>query len=98
LERPLGAGLCEKNLRRKKARPGDKWHLDEVFTRIKGAIHISGVPWIRRAARWTFSFSRAAIKMNRAGIGGDLFTWEEGGGFEKPSGFEPAFVILFSLR
>ena len=26
-------------LRRRRARPGDKWHLDEVFIRIKGTIH-----------------------------------------------------------
>ena len=26
-------------LRRRRARPGDKWHLDEVFVRINGTIH-----------------------------------------------------------
>ncbi len=26
-------------LRRQRARPGDKWHLDEVFIKIKGKIH-----------------------------------------------------------
>jgi putative transposase len=26
-------------LRRRRARPGDKWHLDEVFVKIKGTIH-----------------------------------------------------------
>jgi putative transposase len=26
-------------LRRRQARPGDKWHLDEVFIRITGTIH-----------------------------------------------------------
>src|SRR6476620_4441969 len=26
-------------LRRRQARPGDKWHLDEVFIRIHGTIH-----------------------------------------------------------
>ena len=26
-------------LRRRRARPGDKWHLDEVFIRINGTIH-----------------------------------------------------------
>ena len=26
-------------LRRHRARPGDKWHLDEVFIRINGTIH-----------------------------------------------------------
>ena len=26
-------------LRRRRARPGDKWHLDEVFIKINGTIH-----------------------------------------------------------
>jgi len=26
-------------LRRRRARPGDKWHLDEVFIRINGTQH-----------------------------------------------------------
>ena len=26
-------------LRRRRARPGDKWHLDEVFVKINGTIH-----------------------------------------------------------
>ena len=26
-------------LRRRRARPGDKWHLDEVFLRINGTLH-----------------------------------------------------------
>src|SRR5947209_270793 len=26
-------------LRRRRARPGDKWHLDEVFIKINGALH-----------------------------------------------------------
>ena len=37
---------CEKfgesfahNLRRRRPRPGDKWHLDEVFIRIRGELH-----------------------------------------------------------
>jgi putative transposase len=27
------------NLRRRRPRPGDKWHLDEVLIRIQGALH-----------------------------------------------------------
>ena len=27
------------NLRRRRPRPGDKWHLDEVFLRIEGELH-----------------------------------------------------------
>jgi len=26
-------------LRRRRARPGDKWHLDEVFVKINGTVH-----------------------------------------------------------
>jgi putative transposase len=31
-----------RNLRRRRPRPGDKWHLDEVFIRINGEVHY---PW-----------------------------------------------------
>jgi putative transposase len=36
-------------LRRRRPRPGDQWHLDEVFIRIQGVQHYLGVPWIRMA-------------------------------------------------
>ena len=30
---------CANQLRRRRARPGDRWHLDEVFIRINGRQH-----------------------------------------------------------
>jgi putative transposase len=33
------AGSFAHNLRRRRPRPGDKWHLDEVFIRIQGELH-----------------------------------------------------------
>src|ERR1700756_1011338 len=34
----FGASFADK-MRRRRSRPGDKWHLDEVFIRIKGVLH-----------------------------------------------------------
>ena len=34
----FGASFADK-MRRRRPRPGDKWHLDEVFIRIKGELH-----------------------------------------------------------
>ena len=34
----FGACFADK-LRRRRPRPGDKWHLDEVFVRIGGVLH-----------------------------------------------------------
>jgi putative transposase len=34
----FGASFADK-LRRRRPRPGDKWHLDEVFIRINGGLH-----------------------------------------------------------
>ncbi len=45
-------------LRRRSPRPGDRWHLDEVFLRSMGAFTIYGVQWIRTARYWIF-WSRA---------------------------------------
>ncbi|WP_424140370.1 IS6 family transposase [Roseomonas chloroacetimidivorans] len=36
--RKFGAGLAAK-LRRRRPKPGDTWHLDEVFLRISGVLH-----------------------------------------------------------
>jgi putative transposase len=36
--RKFGAGFAAK-LRRRRPKPGDTWHLDEVFLRINGALH-----------------------------------------------------------
>ena len=34
----FGASFASR-LRRRRPRPGDKWHLDEVFIRIQGELH-----------------------------------------------------------
>jgi len=36
--RKFGAGFASR-LRRRRPRPGDTWHLDEVFIRIRGVLH-----------------------------------------------------------
>jgi putative transposase len=36
--RKFGASFAN-NLRRRRPKPGDKWHLDEVFIRIQGELH-----------------------------------------------------------
>ena len=36
-------------LRRRRPRPGDKWHLDEVFVRINGQLRSCGGRWTRTA-------------------------------------------------
>jgi putative transposase len=41
-------------LRRRRPRPGDKWHLDEVFLTINGARHFCGGRSIRMAMYWIF--------------------------------------------
>ena len=45
-------------LRRKSPRPGDRWHLDEVFLKINGHRHYLGEPWIKMATYW-ISWSKA---------------------------------------
>ena len=36
------AAECAKRLRRRRPRPGDTWHLDEVFIRVRGVLHYLG--------------------------------------------------------
>jgi putative transposase len=36
--RKFGAGFASR-LHRRRPRPGDTWHLDEVFIRIRGVLH-----------------------------------------------------------
>ena len=58
-ERCLKFGQTYANgLRHKSPRPGDPWHLDEVFLKINGPSITSGVRWIRMATYWIF-WSRA---------------------------------------
>jgi putative transposase len=35
---PSGQSFAH-SMRRRRPRPGDKWHMDEVFIRIKGVLH-----------------------------------------------------------
>lgn len=43
-------------LRRRRPRPGDKWHLDEAFIKINGKTYYStcGGPLTRTVSCWTF--------------------------------------------
>ena len=50
---------CADGLRRRRARTGDKWHLDEVFLKINGIL--SGEPLIRTALCSTSLFRHCAI-------------------------------------
>ena len=40
----FGADFARK-LRRRRPKPGDTWHLDEVFLRINGELHYPGARW-----------------------------------------------------
>ena len=42
-------------LRRRRPRLGNKWHMDEVFLTIKGKPHYLWRTWIKKATSWTFS-------------------------------------------
>ena len=52
-------------LRRRRARPGDTWHLDEVFIKINDII--SGGRWISTATSWTSWSPPAATPRPRPG-------------------------------
>jgi hypothetical protein len=42
------------DLRRRSPRPGDRWHLDQVFLKINGRLHLlTACRWIRMAPYWT---------------------------------------------
>src|ERR1700744_2334350 len=43
------AAVFADRLRRRRPRPGDKWHMDEVFIRVQGCSITSGAPWISMA-------------------------------------------------
>lgn len=53
-------------LRRRRPRPGDKWHMDEVFIRIQGVQHAYGVPPIRMALCSTSSFRPGVMPTPRS--------------------------------
>jgi putative transposase len=41
------------SLRRRRARPGDKWHVDEVFIKIGGKPTTYGAQWTSTGTCWT---------------------------------------------
>jgi hypothetical protein len=41
-------------LRRRRPRPGDQWHRDEVFITINGSVSICGGRWTSTGTCWTF--------------------------------------------
>jgi putative transposase len=45
--------VCAAELRRRRPRPGDKWHLDAVFVGINGRSGTWGGRWTRTAPCWT---------------------------------------------
>jgi hypothetical protein len=48
-------------LRRHRARPGDKWHLDEVFIKIGGKTLYRSRTWFRGVARISLSGSGGVV-------------------------------------
>ena len=54
-------------LRRRRPRPGDKWHLDEVFVKINGTIHYLWRAVTSTATCSTSSRSRAATPQQPSG-------------------------------
>jgi hypothetical protein len=52
-------------LRRRRPRPGDKWHMDEVFIRIQACSTTFGAPSIRMALCSTSWFRLAAMARRR---------------------------------
>jgi putative transposase len=62
-------GLCfgrlfANALKRRRPKPGDKWFLDEVFTRIRGKLHYGGTRSTRMATCST-SWCRADVMPRR---------------------------------
>jgi len=52
-------------LRRRCPKPGDKWHLDEVFLTINGERLICGARWIKTAMYSIFSCNAGGIRRLR---------------------------------
>ena len=55
-------GIYAKRLRSRASRPGDRWHLDEVYLSINGNCSICGALLIRTAKYSTSWFSRAGTR------------------------------------
>jgi putative transposase len=48
-------GTFARKLKRRRPKPGDTWHLDEVYLRINGKLHTSGARWTSMASCSTSS-------------------------------------------
>jgi putative transposase len=59
--------LIARNLRRRRPRPSDRWHLDEMVVRIAGKRMYLGAPSIMRARFSTCWFSADATGARRSG-------------------------------
>jgi hypothetical protein len=57
----FGADFARK-LRRRRPRPGDTWHLDEVLLRMNRALPTFGARWIRTASCSTSSCRREGTR------------------------------------
>ena len=49
-------------LRRRRPQAGDKWHLDEVFIKVKASGSTCGARWTRTATSWTSSSRAGATR------------------------------------
>ena len=60
--------MIARNLRRRRPRPSDRWHLDEMVVRIAGKhMHLWRAPSIMRARFSTCWFSAGATSARRSG-------------------------------
>ena len=50
-----------RQLRRRRGRLGDTWHLDEVFVTTRVASSTCGAPWMRTVTSWTSSCNHDGI-------------------------------------
>jgi putative transposase len=67
--RKFGAG-CAAKLRRRRPKPGDTWHLDEVFLRISGVLHYLWRGWTSTAWCWISSFRIGGTEVPPSGSSG----------------------------
>ena len=67
----FGASFADR-LRRRRPRPGDKWHMDEVSSESRACSAISGAPSIRMALCSTSSFRPGATPTPRSASSGDF--------------------------
>jgi putative transposase len=65
--RKFGADFARR-LRRRRPKPGDTWHVDEVFIRMNG---VSGAPWTSTGSCWTFWCKADGMQRRRSGSSND---------------------------